>query len=315
MLHLLHKGAAEPVAVQNCQGLVLSPDVVWIDFLNPTLDEEHAVEQALGIQLPTREEMAEIETSSRLYREGKSLFMTAQILVGSQGEAPQVGPCTFVLSGGRLITIRYLKPMAFKVVYEQIEKTPEEYRDSHAIFVALIDQIVDRLADVVERAQSGAEELSERIFLQQVRTDYRAILRRLGRIQRLNGKVRESAASLTRLLIFCEAMRALRPDDDIDSLQRDIASIVDYSGSLTSTIVFLLDAALGMINIEQNGIIKIFSIGAVIFLPPTLIASYFGMNFKHMPIFDWPFGEVAALAGMVLSIVVALLLFRRKGWF
>jgi magnesium transporter len=315
MLNLLHKGAKAPVQVEDLEGLALPSGVVWIDLLNPSRDEELAIEAALELCLPTREEMAEIETSSRLYRENRAAFMTAQVLSNTQGEAPQIGPCTFVLAGERLVTIRYQQPMAFKTVHEQVAREPSEFPNGQAVFLALLDQIVDRLADTVERTAGVGEELSERIFNNAGRTDYKAILRRLGRIQRLNGKIRESAASLTRLLIFCEATRLVKQADALESLQRDIASIVDYSGSLAHNTVYLLDAALGMINIEQNAIIKIFSIGAVIFLPPTLIASYFGMNFEHMAVFEWRYGEAAAFGGMVLSVAVALWLFRRKGWF
>ncbi len=318
MLNILLKGAPAPISVQPSAGWAAPAGAIWFDFVNPTREEELAVEAALGFCLPTREDMSEIETSSRLYREDKAIFMTAQLLVDSQGDAPALDPGAFVLSGDRLITIRYVKPTAFSMVYDQIAREPLIHPSGPAIFIALVDAIVDRLADAVERASVVTEGLSERIFATEGKRDFRILVHKLGALQRLNGKIRESAASFTRLIIFCEAARELKRVDGHEQLEvqhRDIASIIDHAGSLSGNITFLLDAALGMINIEQNAIIKIFSIGAVVLLPPTLIASYFGMNFEHMPIFGWPWGEPAAAAGMLISVVIALWLFRRKGWF
>lgn len=319
MLNLLLKGATAPQPVEAKPGWAIPADAIWLDLHNPTREEELAAEFALGLLLPTREEMSEIETSSRLYREDGALFMTAHLITKSGTEAPVAGPVTFVLAGERLVTIRYVEPMAFKIVGDQIRHDPRAMQCGAAVLLGLLDEIIDRLADTLERAVADVELMAAVIFKQQGKIDFRNIMRQLGKAQGINAKVRESSASLTRMLIFCATAQEI---DKIEGgterllvLQRDLASLTDHSGYLAGNTTFLLDAALGMINIEQNAIIKIFSIGAVIFLPPTLIASYFGMNFKHMAIFDWQWGEPLALAMMILSLVIALVWFRMKGWF
>lgn len=318
MLNLLLKGAPSPQRIEAPDGFVMPPQAVWLDLLNPTREEELAAEAALGIYLPTREEMAEIETSSRLYREDGALFMTAQIITNTAGESPVIAPVTFVMVGEWLVTIRYIEPTSFKLVADQIKRDPGAFASGPALLLALLDEIIDRLADVLERAVAETEVLAGSIFKQQGKIDFRAVMRQLGRTQSFNAKIRESAASLTRMLIFCGAIgeveRIPGGSERLRTLQHDLASLTDHSGYLTGNTTFLLDAALGMINIEQNAIIKIFSIGAVIFLPPTLIASYFGMNFKYMPIFEWPGGEPLALAMMICSVIAALWWFGRKGW-
>ena len=317
MLSLLHKGASAPQRIETATGFILSPDAVWIDLLNPTREEELAAEAALGIYLPTRDEMAEIETSSRLYREDGAVFMTPQIITNAAG-TPVIAPITFVMTGERLVTIRYIEPTAFKLVVDQIARDPDTFTSGAGVLLALLDEIIDRLADVLERAVAEAEQLAGNIFSQQGKIDFRHVMRQLGKTQGVNAKIRESSASLTRMMIFCGAIteveRVPGGSERLHTLQHDLASLTDHSGYLTGNTTFLLDAALGMINIEQNAIIKIFSIGAVIFLPATLIASYFGMNFKHMPIFDWPWGEPMAAAMMIASVVAALWWFGKKGW-
>jgi len=319
MLNLLLKGATAPHPVEVKPGWALPADAIWIDLYNPTREEELAAEFALGLLLPTREEMAEIETSSRLYREDDAVFMTAQIITKSGGEVPISAPITFVLADQRLVTIRYVEPTAFKIVGDQIAREPNAMACGAALLLGLLDEIIDRLADTLERAVADVELMAAVIFKQQGKIDFRNIMRQLGKAQGVNAKVRESSASLTRMLIFCatahEIARVEGGSERLKVLQRDLASLTDHSGYLSGNTTFLLDAALGMINIEQNAIIKIFSIGAVIFLPPTLVASYFGMNFKHMGIFDWQWGEPLAFGMMVLSLIVALVWFRWKGWF
>ena len=139
MLNFLLKGATVLQAVELKPGWVLPADTIWIDLLNPTRDEELAAERALGILLPTREEMSEIETSSRLYREDGAVFMTAQLITNSGGETPISAPVTFVLAGERLITIRYVEPTAFKIVADQITRDPQGQVNGAAVLLALID--------------------------------------------------------------------------------------------------------------------------------------------------------------------------------
>jgi magnesium transporter len=291
-------------------------DVVWVDMVEPTLGEEEYVEQALGLAVPTRDEMAEIEISSRLYQERGATFMTASLLCHSQGERPGLGPITFVLAGPRLITIRYSHPKSFDLFTEQAAR--QTYPAGVDVFFHLMDVIVDRAADILEAAGREVEDISEAIFVDQPERRFERILGRLGRAQSLNAKIRDSLVSLSRLISYAalaeQIERAPEHREHLDSEQRDVSSLKDYASYLSSNIAFLLDAALGLINIEQNSIIKIFSVAAVAFLPPTLIASIYGMNFEHMPELHWMVGYPLALGAMVLSAIVPLWWFRKRGW-
>lgn len=299
-------------------GWQLPPDAVWLELIEPTRAEELLVEQALGILLPTREEMAEIEASSRLYQEDGATFMTATILHNSDAEDPSSSPVTFVLTADRLVTIRYIQPRAFTLFAAQAERQPGLFPTGAHVFLGLLDAVIDRIADILERTSSEVETSSRAIFKRPRENRFEHILADLGRGQSLNAKARDSLVSLARLISFAslsdqiEANRDHR--DHLKSLQRDVQSLTDHSSYLSSNITFLLDAALGLINIEQNAIIKIFSVAAVVFLPPTLVASIYGMNFEHMPELKFVHGYPMALILMVLSAVVPLWWFRKKGW-
>ena len=296
----------------------LPQDTIWIDLDRPTRSEELLVEQELGVGLPTREEMAEIEPSSRLYQEDGATIMTATVLCGSQTTAPTNEPVTFVLARETLVTIRYAEPRALKIWLAQAEKQGLVCESGRTVLMNLLDAFVDRLADVLEHTGQEVETLSQGVFERPRVRSFEALLTGLGLAQNVTAKARESLVSQTRLIGF--ALLSTQVDSSSDArehlktLARDVQSLTDHSSYLSGNIQFLLDAALGLINIEQNGIIKIFSVMAVVFMPPTLIASIYGMNFHHMPELDKPWAYPIALAAMVLSAVLPIWLFHRKGW-
>jgi magnesium transporter len=302
----------------------ITEDAVWIDLLNPTQDEEEKIERALKLDVPTREEQQEIEASSRLYQEDGAHFMTATLLYQpDEGEA-RTTPVTFILAGQRLVTVRYAQPRAFAIYVSRCNRAESDLKSGAAILIGLLEVIVDRLADFIERIQAEVEGLSHSIFEIQGRAAARqrgfdVMLRAIGREGEITSKARESAYSFGRLLTFLA--HAVNERKEIKPLQsrvrtaaRDVTSLTDHATFLSGKIIFLLDATLGMINIQQNDIIKIFSVAAVVFLPPTLIASIYGMNFHHMPELDWQFSYPIALALMVLAAVLPYVYFKRKGW-
>jgi magnesium transporter len=203
-------------------------------------------------------------------------------------------------------------------------RTESDLKNGAAILIGLLEVIVDRLADFIERIQAEVEGLSHSIFEIQGRAAARqrgfdVMLRAIGREGEITSKARESAYSFGRLLTFLA--HAVNERKEIKQLQsrvrtaaRDVTSLTDHATFLSGKIIFLLDATLGMINIQQNDIIKIFSVAAVVFLPPTLIASIYGMNFHYMPELDWRFSYPIALALMVLAAVLPYVYFKRKGW-
>ena len=318
MLRVLRHGAPGFEAGGLSPDWRVPADAVWIELVDPTRAEEVAVEQSIGLLLPTREEMSEIEASSRLYQEDGGTFMTATVLVNADGDLPTSAPVTFVLAGNRLITIRYVEPRAFSVFAAQAERQPSLCPNGPQTFLGLLDAIIDRTADILERTAADVELQSRTIFGRPRGAEFEKILKSLGRDQNINSKARDSLVSLARLLSFAalagqfDGERDLR--DHLKSLQRDVQSISDHSSYLASNITFLLDAALGLINIEQNSIFKVFSVFSVVFLPPTLIAGIYGMNFEHMPELRWMEGYPMAVTLMIIAAGVPLLVFKRKGW-
>jgi len=298
--------------------------VVWIDLSAPTSEEETEIESQLAIDIPTREDMEEIEISSRLYYEEGNAFMTATVPAKTDSDDLQMAPVTFVLTGERLITIRYHEPRAFQTFTQRAQKTNISCRNGEAVLVALLEAIVDRLADVLERAQREIDAISRSIFERPGATptkgqDLQKLLQDIGRKGDLTSNIRDSLFTIHRVTAFLAHLTTQTRSDKevrarVKTLARDASSLTEHSSSLSQKITFLLDATLGMINIQQNSIIKIFSVAAVVFLPPTLIASIYGMNFDHMPEFNWRLGYPIALGIMVMSAILPYLYFKRRGW-
>lgn len=303
-------------------GLIDSP--VWIDMVHPTTEEEAAVQSALKVELPTREEMQEIEISSRLYRENGSLFMTATLLSNTDTDTPEAKPATFILSGDRLLTIRYTEPRPFRAFATRAQRVGGGFTRGDYVLVGLLDAIVDRTADILERIAADIDTISHDIFEYESKDptkgrDFQGILHRIGRKGDLSSKGRESLLSIGRLLAFLNQSLDVQKcgmdaKSRIDTLVHDVHALTDHATFLSNKINFLLDATLGMINTEQNAIIKIFSVAAVAMMPPTLIASIYGMNFKFLPELGWPFGYPMALLLMVISALLPWWYFKRRGW-
>lgn len=300
-------------------------NVIWFDLFAPTPEEEALLETPLGVDIPTREDMEEIEISSRLYYENGAAFMTATLPAQSEADIPQMAPVTFVLAGDLLITVRYHEPQAFRTFPMRAEKVPMGCDGGEAVLVALLEVIVDRLADILERAGLEIDSISRDIFQnseEDPRTqsrDFQKILEGIGRKSDLNSKVRDSLVTLERMFGFLTQFSLQRKSNRdirtrIKTLTRDARSLTDHSSFLSQKITFMLDATLGMVNIEQNATIKIFSVAAVVFLPPTLIASMYGMNFEHMPEMEWLLGYPFAIGLMVASAILPYLYFKRRGW-
>lgn len=292
---------------------------VWIDMLEPSPTEERQVEASLGIDVPSREEMQEIELSSRLYEEDNALFMTISVLHKATSDEPESSAVTFILTKDTLVTLRYADPLPFQTLTRKIERSPGLGGSGEAILMGLLDQIVDRLADIMEACVIDLEAISRRVFGkgdEDERPDYKEVMRRIGHVGDLATKAKDSLLSLNRMVLFLSSQTKVSKDTRVrlKILSRDVLSITEHANFVANKVTFLLDATLGLINIEQNNIIKIFSVAAVAFLPPTLIASIYGMNFHFLPELGWKFGYPLALGLMVLSAVLPFWYFKRKGW-
>jgi len=299
------------------------PDsAIWFDLITPTQEEDKLLERHLGIAVPTREEMQEIEVTSRLYVENGARYMTATLMCQSDTDTPKTTPVTFILSGHRLITVRYDDPKPFMIVGNKLARMCPSSANGESVLMDLLDAVIDRAADILERIGSEVDQVSHEIFEPESEADrsYKDILKAIGRKGDLTSKVRESLVSIGRLLLYlaneADSMRwAKETRAQLRGMQRDVSSLSDHAAYLTNKITFLLDAMLGVVSIEQNNVIKLFSVAAVVFMPPTLIASIYGMNFhKNMPELDWEFGYPFALGLMVLAAVLPYYFFKWKKW-
>lgn len=300
--------------------------VVWIDLVNPTPQDEAMIEGLLGVNVPTHDDMQEIEMSSRTYDEAGVLFLTAPVLATSRDEKTVSGPVSFVLAGHRLVTVRYHQPHSFVRFVESSARQGQGCGTGQAVLIGLLEVIVDRLADILEGQGRSQASISQSIFVDKRRSktdkSLSDILLQIGSAEDLNGMAGESLAAMQRVAGFLSARAVpksagkdiLHDKVRLKTLLRDISSLQDYGGAQKQKLTFLLDATLGMINIQQSDIIKVFSVVAFVFLPPTLIASIYGMNFVHMPELAWPWGYPVALGAMVISAIMPYLYFKRKGW-
>lgn len=299
-------------------------DAVWLDLVSPVDDEDDRVEAAVGVEIPTREEMLEIEPSSRLYVQGGARYMTLSVLCGALTDAPSVTPVAFILANGKLVTVRYAEPKAFSLLTQRMQKACPVRVTGEVLLFEFLDTIIDRTADVLEQGAVDIERLSKRVFEREqggnANRQYRAILTQVGRKEGLTSYARESLSSLTRMLAFLGAELEEAPPiskeqrSALKSMTRDVGGLADYANFLANKLQFLLDGTIGMVSLEQNNIIKIFAVLSVVLMPPTLIASIYGMNFHHMPELDATIGYPLALLAMVVSAITPYVFFKWRGW-
>ncbi len=302
--------------IGTAKGAALDTGMVWCDLYNPTREEEVGLERELGVPLPTREDMDEIETSSRLYLENGAAFMTAQVAFFGGQERLQAQPVTFVLVKNRLVTIRYIDPASFSILCGHAAKSPGMMATGQSTFLSLLEVIIDRTADLIEKTEDRIDAVSRSIFRTKRETGLEDALIEIGEAQHAIAKIRDSLVSLARLTSFAHNLDAevvgLRDGELIDfrdrlrTMSQDVASLSDHASYITGNMSFLLDAALGLISVEQNNVMKLISVVSVIFLPLTLIASVYGMNFEDMPFlhdrtaFYWC---IALMAGTAAALI------------
>ena len=305
-------------------GEPIPADALWIDLIEPTRAEDQLIERYLGIEVPTREEMADIEPSEILYRENNARYMTARILCHSDTETPKLTDVSFILTERTLISVRYDEPRSFSMFMTRAVKPGGCRHQPEAVLDGLIETIIDRAAEILANVGRRIDTLSRNVF-ETDRTGarraagFRSALRSLGRKGDIISNVRESMVSVERLLLFLSAsmprpQRTSGFQAEWRTALRDVQSIEEHATFLSSKVQFLLDATLGLVSIEQNDIIKLFSVMSVVFLPPTLVASIYGMNFNLMPELTWRLGYPWAILLMIVSAVLPYLFFRWKRW-
>lgn len=313
--------------LETTTGLTGLPDsAVWIDLDHPSDAEEAALEAILKLDLPTADEMKDIEPSSRLYVENGAAFMTAGLLWGIDSGSPTVSPVTFVLSSERLITIRYSEPRTFRVAASYIQSQRDLCLKGIDTLILLLEGIVDRTAEALEKVGVSVDQIAGSILERKRRAQRKGAsskgleeaLDAISVDHNITVKARESLVSLGRMVSFLALTEPVRSNakaaEHVKTVERDIASLTDHATFIASNIQFLLDASMGLINLEQNQIIKLFSVVAVCLMPPTLVASNYGMNFEHMPELKWLLGYPMALALMIISGIIPFVYFKKTGW-
>jgi magnesium transporter len=328
MIRVFHlpAGAGGKIAETQIDATHNVPDEpVWIDLVNPTEDEERNLPQNLNIALPRQDEIWRNHALNRMYTRDGISYMTAAMLCDVDSGTPRTSPVTFILTPEFLITIRRIDPTSFLQFSESLLLHPRRYPTSADVLEGLLEEIITRVAARHNDVIKGMDALSQRIFNDQAFDSrhgdpsilMRGVLKRLGYLADLNAKIHESVHSLERLLTYFRDDHnhgKAELNRDANRLIKDCKSLADQSGFLNSQMTFQLETSLGMINVEQNLIAKIFSVVALIFLPPSLVAGYFGMNFKAMPEFDLSWGQPLAIVLMLLFGIVPYLWFKRKRW-
>ena len=303
----------------------LSADAVWFDLFEPTDGDDRKVEEVLGISIPTREEMKDLDPSSILYKEHDALYMTARVFCWPEGGRPTLADVSFILTQKALVTVRYDNPRSFQLFAARLARPEGCGHASAAVLDGLVDSIVDRSGEVLRQVGDNIENISHLVFdpdnvTGDFSTKLNATIRDLGRMGDLISHVRESMVSLERMLLFLSYQAKVGTDGfDLEAEWaadvKDIRAIEDHASFLSSKVQFLLDAVIGLVSLQQNYAVKIFSVLAVIFMPPTLVASIYGMNFKHwFPELEWEYGYPYALSLMVLSAVLTYSIMKWKKW-
>jgi magnesium transporter len=321
----IYRDTERSISVDTTEPL---PDrVIWIDLLEPTDEEREFVERQVGIRLPTREALGEIEESSRLSSEKGHLYLTTPVIGHATLEEAEVSAAGFVLGPKMLVTIRYEPLPTFDAVVKLIA-SDETIATSIGVFVELLEAIVDRGADVLEQLGTAIDHVSRAVFrgnLSSLKNPAKAsatlrqTLSHVGALGDRLSKARDVLLGVARIASYthdvgCDWL-AKGYSDRLEAVSKDLVSLSDFETHLSDKIQFLLDAVLGYITIEQNDIFKVLTIASVVGVPPTLIAGIWGMNFKYMPELGWTWGYPMAWAAIILSAILPLIWFWKRGWF
>ena len=325
MLHAHASVAAKPPARANHGRDAPHEASIWLDLESPSDDEIATVEALIGAKLPTLNDLSEIEFSSRLRRNGDALILSAPFI--SQADTPDYAPSPvgFVVTPQRLVTIRYSRFVAFDTAAANL--TDEDRASAMGVFTALLEAVVDRLADLLEKASSELDALSRRAFRedetkrrQAARSTQiqRHALSQVGGLGDRLSQIRDALLGVERIVAYVTEIRKGRHDEQVmlrlNAIHADLTSLNDYESRLSDKIQFLLDAILGFISVQQNDIFKVLTIASVVGIPPTFLASMYGMNFVTMPEYHWKFGYAYGLVMIAISTIVPLAWFKWRGW-
>ena len=298
---------------------------IWVDLESPSAEEKHWVKQYYGLSIPEDAMDEDIEESARFYEEDNGdLHIRSDFLIADEDE-PRTVRVAFILnqhntnlkSRGVLFSIHDEDVPVFRLLRMRARRAPGLIEDAKEVLLKLFDADAEYSADTLENIYDKLENVSKQVLAGDV-TDALAseVLGAIAHQEDLNGRIRRNVMDTRRAVSFMMRSKMLTGEqfEDARQLLRDIDSLDSHTAFLFDKINFLMDATVGFININQNKIIKIFSVASVALLPPTLIASIYGMNFKFMPELDWQSGYPFALGLMLASALVPMWYFRKRGW-
>jgi magnesium transporter len=287
--------------------------VIWIDMLMPTHDEIIFIENTFGIKFPTKQETEEIEISSRYWEENDKIEINSYFLISSNQHSFNE-TVSFILYRELLISIRYAALYTFEEFNRKVYATPQQFDTGYDVFCNLLDIRIDADADIIEKLSRDIARIRKHVF-----TDYKnedeEILEKISSFEDLNMQIRESLTDKQRILSSFLKSDKYKPSlkNDVTIMLKDIKSLVDYTDFNFQRLDYLQNVFVGLLSIQQNKVIKIFTIVNVIFLPPTLIASIYGMNFQIMPELNWEYGYLLSVFLMIASSILPIYIFKRKG--
>ena len=299
-------------------------NAAWVDLVDPTEAERTAFEQAFGLRVPTKEQLAEIETTSRLRIDQGTLYMTAPLIFAGENEPWILAPTGFALAKHVLLTVRFAKSAAFDAVAAEVSASAQ-FAPAH-VFARLLEVLVDRMADLLEGSARDLDDASHVIFrpdaprqtLARETAQLRRLMIRTGRTSERMARIHYTLVCLDRMAKFTDDRCCdwLAPDvaSRLHTVSSDITSLIHFAEALVSRVQLLQDAATGIISIDQNNVMKVLTVASVVGIPPVLVVGVYGMNFKNMPELDWTWGYPYALALLVVSGLVPLIWFKLKDW-
>ncbi|MDX4069742.1 magnesium/cobalt transporter CorA [Aliarcobacter skirrowii] len=286
--------------------------VIWIDMFSPTLQEVKAVENIFAIEFPTKQESEEIELSSRYWEEANRIEINSYFLINDKKD-PVNETVSFILQDDLLISVRYKKLASFDASIKKLLASPREYRTGYSIFSQIIDIRIDTDADIIEELNRDIAAIRKQAFNDDVENE--DLLEQMSSFENLNMKIRENLTDKQRILnSLLKSQKITEDKSELPIMLKDIRSLIDHTNFNFERIDYLQNIFIGLLSVEQNKVIKIFTIVNVIFLPPTLIASIYGMNFDIMPELNWEYGYLFSIGVMVLAAVTPLIIFKKKGW-
>ena len=287
----------------------------WIDVLDPSEEEREQLEQYLRTELPESDDVEEIESSARYFVDGAGIHVHSLFLAQAEGR-PTTVTVAFILQKDRLISLREEDSPDFRLLRMRVRRGQIEASNPRDFLVSIFEQKVENLADALEDIHRELEEISRLVLERAEGEDLEEAIGELARLENSNGKVRLCLMDTQRSISFLQKHQRYTPEqsETAREIMRDVETLLSHTTFLFEKINFLMDAAQGFINIEQNQVIKIFSIAAVVFLPPTMVASIYGMNFQVFPELHWKYGYLWALALMVVSGVAPYWYFKMKRW-